>query len=588
MSALNIPIDPHLLLRKKKSFLRELKQKKGLVDKRIAILGGSTTAEIKDMLELFLYEQGIRPLFYESAFNRFYEDILFPNEALEKFSPEIIYIHTSSVNIQRFPSANESKAGVEQLLNEELIRFTGVWDSIQQKYHCPVIQNNFELPHYRNLGNLSCYEPRGRSRFIEELNSRFSAEAMRRPSLYLNDLNYLAAWFGLENWHDKHYWHSYKYAMSYEAIPHVSYSVASIIKAIYGMTKKCLVLDLDNTLWGGIIGDDGLKGIQIGKETPEAEAYTEFQRYVKELHARGIILAVCSKNNLSTAREGFTHPDSILKLEDFSAFIANWEPKGKNIIDITKILNIGTDQIVFFDDNPAEREQVRLQHPEIAVPEPGTDVTQYINSLEKSGYFEVTGLSSEDFERNVFYAENKNREEAQKNLSNYDDFLAHLKMTAEIKPFTPLYFDRITQLINKSNQFNVTTKRYTQAEVETAAASLNHITLYGRLTDKFGDNGLVSIIIGEIKKDELHIDLWLMSCRVINRGMEDAMFDCLVAAAQNKNVKSLFGYYYPTPKNEMVRGLFKTMGFDPVNDSVWRFNIPDTPVRKNKFIMVTE
>lgn len=357
-------------------------------------------------------------------------------------------------------------------------RFSGLWDRIEQDYGCPVIQNNFELPHYRILGNLDAYDTHGRTAFIGKLNYRFAGEAKKRKNLHLNDINYLSAWFGLERWYDKFFWYSYKYAMNYEAIPLLADSVASIIMGIFGKGKKCLVLDLDNTLWGGVIGDDGLQGIRIGKETPEAEAYTAFQRYVKELKERGVLLAVCSKNDESNAREGFTHPDTVLSSDDFAAFIANWNPKHENIREIASALNIGTDSLVFVDDNPVEREIVRAQAAEIAVPELGSDVAKFIDILDKTGLFETVSLCADDLMRNLFYTANTEREKQKEQYANYDEFLRSLEMVAEIAPFSPVYVDRIAQLTNKTNQFNLTTRRYTLSEIQAMAEDNGHITLY--------------------------------------------------------------------------------------------------------------
>ncbi len=587
------PFDAHYLLRKKRSILRDLLTGTGFMEKRIAILGGSTTAEIKDMLELFLLNDGIKPVFYESEYNRYYEDAMFTNAALKEFAPDIIFIHTTNVNITRYPSIHESADEVDLLLANEAERFKGIWDRIFSEYSCPVIQNNFELPHYRGVGNLDSYDIHGRSRFIAELNLRFSAQARQLRNLYINDINYLSAWFGLERWYDKRFWYSYKYAMSCEATPLLADSVASIIKAVYGKTKKCLVLDLDNTLWGGIIGDDGVGGIQIGKETPEAEAYTEFQHYVKTLKERGVLLSVCSKNDEANAREGFTHPDSILSLDDFSLFIANWAPKHENIRDIARSLNIGIDTLVFADDNPVERDAVRAQEPLVAVPELGADVAKYINILDKTGFFETVSISSDDLQRSSFYADNATRQEIQSRFESYDDYLNSLEMVAEIKPFSPMYLDRITQLVNKSNQFNVTTRRYTFAELESIAGDERYVTLYGRLLDKFGDNGLVSVMIGTIKDTELRIELWLMSCRVMKRGMERAILDQFVAEARTRGVVTIVGYYYPTAKNGMVSGLFKEMGFKDVlhkenNESVWSLDISAGYTDKNICIQVNK
>ena len=594
MSAIkNPPFDIHRLLRKKRSIRRDLLQKTDFIDKRIAILGGSTTAEIKDMLEIFLLQDGIRPIFYESEYNRYYEDLIFPSLALEEFAPDVIYIHTSCVNIDRYPSALDNEFDIEALLDQILDRFKSIWDQATARYSCPLIQNNFELPHYKVLGNLDCYDIHGRSRFSAELNRRFAEQARLRKNLHLNDINYLSAWFGLERWYDKAFWYAYKYAMSHEAIALIADSAASIIKAIFGKTRKCLVLDLDNTLWGGVIGDDGLNGIQIGKETPEAEAFTEFQQYIRALKERGIILSVCSKNDDVNAREGFTHPDSVLKFDDFSAFRANWEPKHINIRNIAETLNIGIDSLVFVDDNPVERDIVRSQEPDVAVPELGNNVANYINVLDKTGYFETVALSADDLNRGLFYTDNNDRKELQSKFSDYNDFLKSLEMKAEIKPFTPLYLDRITQLINKTNQFNVTTRRYTESEVEKISVNGNYITLYGRLLDKFGDNGLVSIMIGEIRNSELHIDLWLMSCRVLKRGLEEVMFDQLVTSAQTRKINTIHGYYYPTAKNNMVSLLFEQMGFINIGqaesgNSTWRFEVTNYYKKNNHFIEVNQ
>lgn len=587
----NYPLDANNLLRKKGSIRRNLMNREDFMEKRIAILGGSTTAEIKDMIELFLLNDGIRPVFYESEYNRYFEEIMFPPTSLKGFKPDLIYIHTSSVNITRYPAVAESGGEIEKLISSEVERFKGLWDRITADYSCPIIQNNFELPHYRSLGNLDGYDVHGRSCFVAELNLRFSQEARQRQNLHLNDINYLAAWFGLERWYDKIFWYSYKYAMSYEAIPLLANSVAAIAKAIFGKTKKCLVLDLDNTLWGGVIGDDGLTGIRIGKETPEAEAYTEFQHYVKGLKDQGVILAVCSKNDDANAREGFGHPDSVLALTDFSAFRANWEPKHQNIREIARALNIGIDSVAFVDDDPVERDRVRSQEPQVSVPELGNNVAKFIDIVDKTGFFETVSLTLDDLKRSSFYSDNAVRQEMQKSFENYDDYLRSLCMVAEIKPFAPVYFDRITQLINKTNQFNLTTRRYTLDEVKAIAADDRYLTLYGRLQDKFGDNGLVSVMIGGIKKDGLHIDLWLMSCRVLKRGMESAMLDQFVAAAQAGGIKALMGYYYPSAKNRMVSGLFKEMGFQNTvskddGQSIWSLDISAGYTSKNVFIGV--
>ncbi|MBA4357670.1 MAG: hypothetical protein C0405_08100, partial [Desulfovibrio sp.] len=586
---LNHPFDAHLVLRKKRALRRELLVRPGLLDKRIAILGGSTTAEARDMLELFLLKGGIRPAFYESEYGRFAEDALYDNPELDAFAPEVVYLHTTSFNISILPGPRDTPNEVEGLVQAEFQRFLGIWEALFRKYGCLVVQNNFELPDLRLLGNQDCVDHRGRTAFIASLNQRLAGHARRHKNLLVHDLNLLSARFGLDRWHDPAFWHAYKYAMCLEAAPHLGHSLAALICAAFGRTRKCLVLDLDNTLWGGVIGDDGVDGILLGHETPEGEAYLAFQRWLKDMRSRGVMLAVCSKNDEDNARFGFSHPDSVLGLDDFTAFCANWEPKHENIRALAKAMNIGLDSMVFVDDNPAERALVAAQLPEVAVPDVGQDVSFYPRIIERAGYFETTALSAEDLARTRQYADNAQRTAQEERFHNYDDFLRSLQMTAEIRPFAPVYLERIAQLTNKTNQFNLTTRRYSLAEIEAVAADPAMVHLYGRLTDTFGDNGLVSVVIARVEDHSLDILLWLMSCRVLKRGMEDAMFDALLAQARARGLRELTGSYLPTAKNSMVSEHYARLGFTRVElaengDSRWRLEPDPAAPPKNSII----
>jgi len=588
---LDYPFDPNLILKKKKALKRQLLENKELVALRIAILGGSTTAEIKDILELFLLKEGISPSFYESEYNRYYEDSMFDNPVLKEFAPQIIYIHTTNVNIMSYAEISDDDKEINRKVAAEFERYKSVWQKLKDTYNCPVIQNNFDLPHTRILGNLDCSDIHGKSSYLSRLNLKFSEQARSVKDLYINDLNYLSAWFGLSKWHDKTFWYSYKYAFNYEAIPLVSYNLSRIICSIFGKSKKCLVLDLDNTLWGGVVGDDGVDKLKIGKEDAIAEAFTGFQQYLKELKNRGIMLAVSSKNDPQAAMEGLSHPDNILSFEDFLVFKANWEPKHLNIADIAKELNISLDSLVFIDDNPAERELVRSQLPQVAVPDIGDDIVRYAEIIDKAGYFEPVSLSADDVNRNKNYSDNSKRTESQAKFDNYGDFLLSLEMKAEISDFKPVYLERITQLTNKTNQFNLTTKRYSMSEIESISKDDSYIRMFGRLTDKYGDNGLISVITGKIERDVLDIELWIMSCRVVKREMELAMFDRLVETAVKKGLKKITGRYCPTAKNAMVAEHYSFLGFkktltDKNGVTCWEFEIPKKYENKNKYIEV--
>ncbi|SVB58904.1 uncharacterized protein METZ01_LOCUS211758, partial [marine metagenome] len=489
---LEYPLDIDKILRKKKSIKKALLSNKNLVEKNIAILGGSTTSEIKKILELFLLDSGVKPNFYESEYNKYYEDALFGNDVLDKFNPDIVYIHTTNQNIIKYPELNNNVDEISILINNEIERYKSIWSSLS-KYNCPIIQNNFDHTINRSLGNLDFYDIHGKTYFINQLNDKFSQEARAIKNLYINDINYLSSYIGLKNWFDKSLWHQAKYALSMGSIPELAFNISKIINSIFGKSEKCLVLDLDNTCWGGVIGDDGLDGISIGLETAIAESYTSFQKYVKELKQRGVILAVCSKNDFQNAKEGFKHPDSVLKFDDFTSFKSNWDPKHQNILDIAKEVNIGVDSLVFIDDNPVERDLVSSQVPSASVPNVGNDVIHFIDHIDRNGYFEPISLLVDDINRNKYYEDNKKRSQEQSIFKSYDDFLVSLEMTAEIKSFSSIYLDRITQLTNKTNQFNLTTKRYTASEINNIATSDEYIKIYGKLTDKYGDNGLIAL-----------------------------------------------------------------------------------------------
>ncbi|XWK76270.1 hypothetical protein RBB82_24515 (plasmid) [Tunturiibacter lichenicola] len=283
------------------------------------------------------------------------------------------------------------------------------------------------------------------------------------------------------------------------------------------------------------------------------------------MRERGILLTVCSKNNDDIARSGFGHPDSILKIEHFSAFRANWDPKHCNIQDMARELNLGVDSFVFVDDNPAERAIVEGQIPGIAVPDVGSEVSKYASMIDAGRYFELVALSKEDLVRAKLYEENSQRAQLEQKFANYGEYLDSLEMTADIDVFNPTYMERIAQLTNKTNQFNLTTRRYSLAEIESTVTDRRHIGICGKLTDRFGDHGLISIVLGEIRGTELYLDLWLMSCRVLKRDMEIAMLDRLAELAKDKGIEKLIGSYLPTAKNGMVAGHYEKLGFSPVS-----------------------
>ncbi len=566
MKELEYPFDSEYILQKKKSIKRELlDSKKNFIEKKIAILGGSTTNDIKLVLELFLLNYGIKAEFYESEYNKYYEDALFGNEELDKFKPDIIYIHTTNRNINYYPSVRDSEEEVNNKLNNEYNRFVSIWESLSNKYNAIIIQNNFDYLYYRLLGNKDSVDYRGKNNYITRLNMLFNEYVNKHNNIYINDINYVSSCYGLDKWANEFYWYMYKYALDIQAIPSLAFNIANIIKAIYGKNKKAFVLDLDNTLWGGVIGDDGVDAIHVGPETSNDQVYYEFQQYIKDHKDLGVILNIASKNYYDVAMEGLKRPGSVLKLEDFIISKINWEPKHENIKTMGQELNLGCDSFVFLDDNPAERKIVSDYVEGISAPELDR-AENYIRIIDKNGYFECISLSDEDRNKDKMYRDNAKRSEMMATFSNYDDYLKSLKMKAEIKSFKPIYLERITQLTNKSNQFNLTTKRYSEIDIKNIYEDNNYIKLYGKLEDIFGDNGVISIVIGNVKEKELHIDLWVMSCRVLKRKMEYAMMDELVKRCKKNKIEKIYGYYYPTVKNKLVLNFYDDMGFNLDNE----------------------
>lgn len=590
MTTLQYPFDSDYILKKRKAIKRELLSNvnAAFTDVKIAVLGGSTTYDIVSILELFLLDYGIRPEFYQSEYGMYWHDAMFDNEALDNFKPDVIYIHTSNRNVIHYPDIQDNADSIEELLKSQYEHFEAMWSNLDRKYNCPIIQNNFEMPIFRILGNKDVSDIHGRINFLNRLNSQLYDYANTHSNFYINDINYLSASYGLEKYSEPTNWYMYKYCLSVEAIPAFSFNLANIVKSLYGKNKKALVLDLDNTLWGGVVGDDGIEGIEIGNETQMGQVYLEFQSYIKAHKNLGIVLCVNSKNEHEAAIAGLEHPEGALRSKDFICIKANWNSKDKNIREIAQELNIGLDSIVFIDDNPAERDIVMTQVPDVAVPHINK-VEDFIRVIDRSGFFEITSLSADDLMRSEMYERNRQRNDHSNAFENYQDYLISLKMTAVIKEFESLYIQRITQLTNKSNQFNLTTKRYTQSEMEAIAIDSTFIKLYGKLVDKFGDNGIVSVVIGKKEGKVLHIDLWLMSCRVLKRDFEYAMLDRLVEVANRNSVEVIKGYYYQTAKNGMVKDFYAMMGFAKIeqndNDSVWELVTKDYVNRNNVISM---
>ena len=386
--------------------------------------------------------------------------------------------------------------------------------------------------------------------------------ANKSAGLFLLDLSSIQNTLGREKIFSPSMYVNTDMVLSLDALPLIASNTVDIIDSIVGKFKKCIILDLDNTTWGGIIGDDGIENIQVG-DLGIGKAFSELQQWVKKLKNRGIIVAVCSKNTESVAKEPFEkHPEMILRLEDISVFMANWDNKADNIRQIQRVLNIGFDSMVFLDDNPFERNIVRENIPEITVPEMPEDPANYLQYLYGLNLFETASYSNQDKDRTKLYQIEAERVKSFKKFTNEEDFLKNLEMVSEILPFNKFNTPRVAQLSQRSNQFNLRTVRYTEADVERMASSDDYATFTFTLVDKFGDNGLICVIILKKESNEqLFIDTWFMSCRVLKRGMENFVLNTIVDYAKTHGFSIIKGEYLATAKNGMVKEHYPNLGF---------------------------
>lgn len=416
------------------------------------------------------------------------------------------------------------------------------------------------------FGSFDARQPGSVRWMVARFNQRLAQDVVGQGDMLL-DLAALAETVGLARWHDPLRWHDAKVPFALDAIPLFADHLCRLLAAARGLSRKCLVLDLDNTVWGGVIGDDGVEGIKLGQGSARGEAHLAVQNMALDLRQRGIVLAVCSKNEEAAALLPFRdHPEMVLKEDHISVFVANWTDKATNLKAIAQTLNIGTDALVFLDDNPAERERVRQELPEVAVPEVGDEPSDYVRLLAMGGYFEAIAFADEDRQRAEMYQANAQRVSAMQKVGNLDDYLRSLDMVCTIQPFDEVGRARIAQLANKSNQFNLTTRRYTEADVAAFQADPRKFTMQVRLVDRFGDNGMISVVMFDRGVDEWLCESWLMSCRVLGRRVEEAVLAHVAQAAKAAGAARLIGEYLPTAKNVIVERHFEKLGFAPAGD----------------------
>jgi FkbH-like protein len=477
-----------------------------------------------------------------------------------------------------FDRARISEGAGEDIVQNAVTTVKGLAEGIRGNLGSTCVFTTIAAPADTLFGETEARVAGTRRAMIDRFNARLVEEVTAAGDMIV-DVAQLANLVGLANWHDSRAWHASKLPFALSYTPLYADHVCRVLAASRGKARKCLVLDLDNTVWGGIIGDDGIEGIRVGQGSAIGEAHLELQAFALELRDRGIVLAVCSKNEEANALLPFSeHPEMILKKDHIAAFIANWNDKASNLREIAAMLNIGTDALVFLDDNPAEREIIRQELPEVAVPEVGDDPADYVASIARAGYFEALTFSDEDRNRAKYYEANAARRSAQVSMTNMHDYLLSLGMVATIAPFDAVSRARIAQLTNKSNQFNLTTRRYTEADIARFEAMPDRFTVQVRLSDKFGDNGIISVVMFDKQDEVWNCDSWLMSCRVLGRRIEEAVLAHVAAAARREGARRLRGTYLPTKKNGLVERHFEKLGFVEVErlatgGSIWELDL---------------
>lgn len=550
---------------------------------KVAILGSSTTSQLAALLPLACARGGLQVEVYEAPFGLYRQEVLDPASRLHSFDPDFVVLamHEGDVDL---PALTDDPSGAVSGALEQL---EGLWQALNRTTRATVLQYNFALPPEQPLGHLGTSVPGSRHRMLLELNLRMALAAP--PSVYLVDCAKLAADVGARTWFDPRYWFMAKQAVNPTSVPVLARHTSAVVAAAAGLSRKCLVLDLDGTVWGGVLGEAGFDGLQLGYG-PQGEAFSAFQTYALDLKSKGIVLAVCSKNDEGLVREAFASvPGMRLKLDDIAVLSAGWDDKPAQLRRLAADLGLGLDALVLADDNPVEREAVRQLLPEVDVLQLPEDPAGYARVLADYPWFETVRLTDEDTARTDQYRARASAASALGAATSLDDFLDSLDMEGAVEPVSERNLDRVAQLVGKTNQFNLTSRRRSAVELAQFVARDDVVALAVRLRDRFADHGLIGVVLARVDGARLDIDTWLMSCRVIGRTLEHALIAMLDEHARALGCRSLCGTYAPTAKNGLVADLYPRLGFTPDGEepkgvTSWRRDvglqtIPATHVR---------
>lgn len=545
---------------------------------KLAILGNYTTHFLQKAIRAQGLLNQVNIEIYESDYDQILPEIINPDAGIYSFAPDYVIITQSTFKLQESFYHTEDKKNFPKTHINSLQELVRMMDENGLK--AKIIFTSYELLDDGVFGNYYSKTSESFYHQVNVLNVDMINLSAANDNVYLCDINKLIFRKGIENVRDWSLYVSSDLLFSLDFHVDLAEALVRQVLSFEGKLKKCLILDLDNTLWGGIIGDDGLDNIQIGA-LGIGKAFSNFQKWIKQLKNRGVILAICSKNSEDIAREPFlNHSEMILKLEDISVFVANWNNKADNITYIQSVLNIGFDSMVFIDDNPAERELVRKEHPAICIPELPSDPSLYLDFLIGLNLFETTSFSSGDLTRTLQYRDESLRKAQQMSFKNMDDYLLSLEMKGTIEAFQENDFPRLAQLSQRSNQFNLRTIRYAVSDIAAMANNSSYFTYSVKLQDKFGDYGLISmIVIKKTAEDEAFIETWLMSCRVLKRDVEKYVLNRILSDLADNGIKTLVGEYIPTEKNMLVKNHYAELGFEKKTD-FWDISVKNfTPYK---------
>jgi FkbH-like protein len=550
---------------------------------RLALLASSTVDHLIPGIRVGALRRRLLADCYVGTYGQYRQELLQSSSALHEFKPDTVLFSISAGDAIASIPLGASRSEAEDALNRTIRELRELWSQARERLRATVIQQTFLNTSESLFGNHDRMVWGAPLRLVDRLNELL-LEAAQSESVALLDVARMSGRDGIDAWFDTARWLQAKMEIAPAAMPMYGELVARIIAAQRGLSKKCLILDLDNTLWGGVIGDAGIDGIVLGQGSAEGEAHAALQRYVKQLAQRGIVLAVCSKNDARIAEEAFSnHPEMVLKRSDIASFVANWEPKEGNIRQIAKQLNLGLDAMVFVDDNPVERAAVRQALPMVAVPELPADPAHYVRCIADAGYFEAITFTADDRQRSEQYAANASREAVLTSGGDLQEFLAGLQMSVVFGRARDVDLTRVTQLINKTNQFNTTTQRYSIEEVTRYCHDPGVFVLQFRLVDRFGDNGLVSVMILKPHPSDagVHlVDTWVMSCRVFGRELEFEAMNIAIEMAREHGVRALRGDFIPTAKNAVIVNLYSDLGFRRTDVQSWEVQLKQYQPRR--------